>query len=181
MNKYLGSYTNVYAAVCCLIFSLCPCCFGVFVLMSGFKNDTISVFVFCIFCSVIFSVYTITVSDQLYSWGKFENVSVRVRTLFGKGYIIEYDKCTDVGIGYYVHGLLNGGVKVYYIYLSYKMIDKRHISNINLLKPSNGFVKVGFSKKVYKYLLKTLPKRQATMLLTSFIRHFGAKGSVDNN
>lgn len=69
-----------------------------------------------------------------------------------------------------MHGVLNSGVgsKKSFIYLSDRKIDEKYKSNMNLMKPTDTCIKIGFRKKTYRYLSNVLPPKQLMMLEKSY-------------
>lgn len=94
---------------------------------------------------------------------------------------MEYADCTDVGVGYYIHSVLNSniGSKVTFIYLSYHKVDSKYKCQMNLLKPTRTCIKIGFRKKTYQYLLNNLPPKQRKMLERSYA-NFQQQRAGDN-
>ena len=169
MIKYLGAGINVCCAIFSVILCLSPLSFASLVLKKGVDENSIWVVVFCIICTLFFCFYVISISNQLFSWAHFKKNSVEIFVPFKKKINMQYDKCCDIGVASYTHGFLNSksGTKFTYIYLSYNIIDKKYKNNINLLKPTNEFIKFGYTQKTYDYLIKVLPSKQSNMLRAS--------------
>lgn len=78
---------------------------------------------------------------------------------------LDYDKCT-VGLDYSrMHGC-----KLWWIYLCYGPSPKfkpNSRNRINAIRCKEGFVRITYRKEVYDELLRVLPKKQATALMTS--------------
>ena len=175
MKKYLGSKITAFAAVVAPLFLCCPLLCGVFVLCTEISGAT--VFLFCggLACSFVWGLYIKNTKNQLYSWGYFMCDAVRIKTLFSPNISMVYEKCKGCGIGFYTHGVLNSGAgsKVYFIYLSYDILDEYYRTNINLWKPSQTRIKVQFSKKLYDYLCAIMPRKQSQMLIQDYMKYFG--------
>ncbi len=172
MKRYLGAYMNVYITVCSIALVLGTLGTGIFWLVA-YGDITGSVFLFV--GSGVFLLPMIVYSEQMLAWVSLDESKLKITALFRKSHSIEYSKCVDVGIAYYFHGAINSSVigsKVYYIYLSYTYLKPKYKNNINLAQPTKTFVKIGYSKKTYEYLMKVLPKRQAIMLCDSYKRTF---------
>jgi len=173
MKKYLGSKVTAFAAILAALFTCCPLIFGFCALFTEISGATVFLALGGIACTVIWGLYIKNISNQLYSWGTFQNKDVRVTTGFSKSNKIIYEKCKGCGIGFYTHGILNSkaGTKIYFIFLSYDVFDESFRSDINLWKPSQTRIKVAFSKKLYNYLIATLPKKQSLMLRSDYERY----------
>lgn len=104
--------------------------------------------------------------NNMFIWGKFIDKGIEIYVLFSKKYIIEYDKCNDIGFACYFDGRGNRtrGFKYNYIYLAYDGVSKKYKYSINRIKNSKSFVKIKYSPKMYDYLLSVLPAKQARML-----------------
>jgi len=174
MRKYLGSKITAFAAIVAPLFVCCPLLFGIFALRAEISGAT--AFLFCggLACTFVWSLYIKNSWNQLYSWGYFMGEAVRIKTFFSPNISLSYEKCKGCGIGFYTHGILNSklGSKVYFIYLSYDALDEHYRTNMNLWKPSKTRIKVRFSKKLYDYLLLTMPKKQSQMLARDYIKYF---------
>lgn len=160
---------TIYGAIIMPLFIIGPLIFAIVILTTGI--DFISAFIalWCVGCSIIAIIYMrqVRIDLQCYSWGMFNEKGIQIKTLFSKKNIeIEYKKCQSIGIGLYVHGVLNSklGSKEKFIFFSYRAFDEKYRLNINLWKPSATRVKVGFNKELYEYLLTVLPKQQANWL-----------------
>lgn len=166
---YLGSVFSAYAAIASVILAVFPLVFAAVVLSSQINFTTILLSVVLIMCFAFFAFSFKKLSRDLFSWGIFDKDKVIVKTLFSKDIVIEYDKCCDVGVSYYVHGVLNSkvGTKSLHIYFSYSILNEQQKSNINLMHNSETFIKLSFNKKHYNYLIGVLPKKQAEMLKRS--------------
>lgn len=164
MKKYLGSRITAFCAIVAPLFVIGPIVFAVIALTSA-SDDPAAIFVAigCFACAIVWGLYLKQIAIQLYSWGKFEKDGVLVRTLFAKKHYILYEKCNDIGIGSYVHGLLNSrmGSKIHFIYLSYDYVPVTHKNAINLWKPSKTGIKIQFSQTLYAHLLTVLPAKKA--------------------
>lgn len=173
MNKYLGSKMTAYAAFIAPLFVIFPLIFGIAMLSTEISGATVLIAIGSVMCTVIWGYYIVSVSNQLYSWGRFQSEDVRVRTGFAKKHTIIYKKCKSCGIGFYTHGVLNSkvGTKECFIFLSYDAFDESFRANINLWKPTETRIKVGFSKKLYQYLISNLPEKQSSMLQRDYERY----------
>lgn len=174
MKRYLGTAVNIFCAVFLIALCIFILVFGIFILSEDKSTGSITASVFCIVCFLYFLFYSIKVSNQLFAWGTFKENGVEIFVPFKKKYIIEYSKCVDVGMAYYVHGIMNSknGTKFTYIYLSYNLLDEKYKDKINLVKPSENFIKFGFTEKTYKYLIDVLPEKQSKMLKRNRDYHY---------
>lgn len=173
MKKYLGSTITAFGAFMAPIFVLFPIFFLIVILSAEVSGATIFLAFGCMICSFLWSRYVAQISNQLYSWGYFRSENILVRSLFAKETTISYAKCNGCGIGFYTHGILNSrvGSKFYFIFFSYDSFDETYRSRINQWKPSETRVKVQFSQKLYDYLIKTLPPKQAHKLQRDFQKY----------
>ena len=147
-NFYLGNSFSGYAAIMAIVLVVVPVAFAA-VILAQINFATVFLAVMMMVCSAIW-IYSIKkVSRDLYSWGEFRQDKLILKTLFCKKVEIAYDVFCDVGISYYIHGVLNTklGTKVRFI---------MHISK--------NFIKLRFNKNTYNYLISILPPRQAKML-----------------
>ena len=178
MVRYLGSKISFFAAVITPLFVCCPLIFGVASFCTSANEMTALLLAGGFLCALIWGLYIRNVSNQLYSWGLFQNEGVRVMIGLSKSSVIIYEKCKACGIGSYIHGILNSkvGTKIYYIYLSYDAFDETFRTHINLWKPSKTQIKLEFSKKVYEHLIDVLPNKQKQMLRQDFEKMSKARG-----
>lgn len=177
MKKYLGSTISAYVAVICPLAVVGPLFFAIAALCSEISGATVFLSCMCCGCSVIWFVFIKKEALQLYAWGTFEQTCVRIHSPFTSEIILDYDKCKDMGIGCYTHGVLNSriGSKIYFIYLSYDSFEEKYREKINLWKPNKRRIKVQFNIKLYEYLLSVLPKKQALMLQEDYNIFFSKK------
>ncbi len=171
MKKYLGSTMTVFAAVVAPLFVVLSLLFAGIILFTA-EISGATVFLCCMGCgcSAIWLVFIKKEVLQLYAWGIFEKTCVRIHSPFISEIVLDYDKCKDVGIGCYTHGVLNSRIvsKIYFIYLSYDCFDEKYREKINLWKPNSQRIKVQLNKDLLEYLLSCLPKNQAKMLEYSY-------------
>lgn len=170
--RYVGNTITFLGAVVLAASTVFPALAIPFVLSCEISFATLFLSACGILCTIgmcwAFRVENILL--QIYSWCEFRKDSVIIRTLFQKKYQIDYEKCIDVGIGYYIHGGLvsNVGMRIMFIYLSYQKVAPKYKCQINSLKPTRTCIKIGFRKKTYQYLLNNLPQRQSKMLEISY-------------
>ena len=169
MKKYLGSGMDAYAAVVMLIFSVFPIGFGILAISSERSVATFFLLALGFSCSVSCGFYIWSCRYQLLSWGDFREKAVCVHVLFREEFALDYDKCRGCGIGMYRHAFMNSqnsmlGSNVYFIFMSLDCFPEKYRTRINLWKPSKTQIKVGFSKKLYEYLMEVLPPKQSAML-----------------
>lgn len=167
MKRYLGSRMDIYAAIVWPIISVgLPLTMIIIVLTTALTAASIGLALLMMICLVLFNLCGKQIWRQVYSWGEFQENGIVVKRLFSKQCRMEYQKCCDIGIGMYVHGIQNTniGSREYYIYLSYDYVEEKHKTSINLLRQTDTCVKVGFDKTLYEYLLNVLPLKHATAL-----------------
>lgn len=164
MKKYLGAHMTIYVYVCLIVFIVISFVAFIFIVLESHSFFSVYFAILCLLCVLFGTLLIIKAWDQVFSWGFFDEDRVTVKRLFKKTYTIEYSKCKDVSVAYYINGISKFNPKVVYIYFSYNIIDEKYKSHINLIHPSNTFIKVGFSKKLYRYLLMTLPDELAEEL-----------------
>lgn len=166
MRRYVGSPLTAYAAIAAPCLSLFCLGFGIFAIISEISPATCFVFILGVSVAVAWVLYIKKISKQLYSWACFGKEKVSIKGLLSKLYEIEYSKCRSVGIGFYVHGYTSPdiGIRQWYIYFSYDLFEEKYKAAINHWHINERRLKVGFDKRLYKYLLKTLPQAQAVML-----------------
>lgn len=177
MKRYLGTKETATAAIAVIVLVIFPLVFaGIIISIPG--TDPARIFI--IFWSIAASVLTFVayvcsknIAYALYSWGEFKEDCVRIRTVFSQKYTVEYSKCRSAGIGYYVHtiALCGAGPKVYFIYLSYDYFDESYRTRMNAWMPSQTRIRVGFSRKLYNYLLTVLPAEQAHSLRCDYEKY----------
>ena len=180
MKKYLGSTMTIFAAVGAPLFVVLSLLFaGIILFTAEISGATVFLCCMCCGCSAIWLVFIKKEVLQLYAWGTFEKTCVRIHSPFTSEIVLDYDKCKDVGIGCYTHGVLNSriGSKIYFIYLSYDCFDEKYREKINLWKPNSQRIKVQFNKDLLEYLISCLPKNQAKMLEYSYQKMSSIKKS----
>ena len=180
MKKYLGSQIDMFAAITAPLFICLPLPFAISAFSSGVDVARIVLLIGCALCSAIWGLYLKQIRFQIYSYGRFLDKTVKVKTLFSGVYCIEYSRCFGCGIGFYTHGFLNKqiGIKIYYIFLSYDQFDEQYRSRINLWRPTKTRIKVKFSKELYNYLIAVLPKTQSRALKQDYARYITGDGAV---
>lgn len=173
MRKYLGSKMTIYAAIMAPCFIIGPTIFAVIILTSQINFESILLAFGCVTCTIIWGAYMHQVGIQLYSWGTFSDKGIQIKTLISRRYIVDYAKCKSIGIGMYVHGILNSNVgsKVKFIFFSYEPFDEKYRFAINLWRPTKTRVKVVFDRKLYEYLLTVLPENQARHLENDYKKY----------
>lgn len=173
MRRYLGSKITAFAAVLTIIFVTGPLVFAIAALLSQISKATILIALGCMACSVLWGCYLYQNSTQLYAFGKFQKDGVYVKKPFAPPSIFPYSKCKSVGIGYYVHGVLNSrvGTKVYFIYFSKDRFDEQYREHMNLWKPSAKHIKVAFDRKLYDYLRSVLPPEHVRRLQQDYQKY----------
>lgn len=166
MKKYLGASIDAFVAIIVPFAIFIPLLFGIDMLKTGVDAARIILLTGCVLCALIWSVYLKQMRFQLYAWGRFSDKGVQVKSLFAKTNFIEYAKCLGCGIGYYTHGFLNPqvGIIYYYIFLSYDKFDEQYRRRINLWKTTKTQIRVKYSKELYDFLIKILPKNQSRAL-----------------
>ena len=166
MKRYAGDYMTAYVGFTSILFIIGPVIFMIVVLTAQVSVATICLSGFCICCSVMWGMILVKYGAYVFSWCELSENEVIIKTWFKKPYIIRYDQCSDIGIGFYIHGVMNSslGSKHYYIYLSYGRIDESLKSRINHLVSSKTCLKIGYNRKTYEYLLQHLPKSKAISL-----------------
>ncbi len=158
MKKYAGSYKIILICILIILLIISP------IIVYVFKPSEFSYTHFRVMCSLWLGLWTIFLVtllikgwSELFTYVYFEEKGIRFKTLFKEAYVFEYSKCADVGIAYQKTGRSFDDPKIWYIYFSYSIIDERYKSYINSLQHSKTFVKAGYSKKLHRYLLETLP------------------------
>ena len=173
MKRYLGSAITAFAAFMIPFFILFPVAFAILVLSVEISFATSLIFLGCISCSITFFIYLKQVNNQIYTWGYFSSNNVEIKTLFSKGYTINYSSCKACGIALYTHGFLNSvGSNKFFIFLSYNRFDEKYRYKINLWKPSRTQIKVEFDTNLYNYLLTVLPDKQVRMLVNDYEKYY---------
>ena len=130
----------------------------------------------CVACSLTWLLSLKKIANQLYSWVVFQKEEVLVKCLFSKDNVLPYSKFNGCGIGFYTHGILNSNVgsRIYFIFFSCEAFDEAYRSNIHLWKPSRTKIKVGFSQKLYHYLIEILPPKQVRMLQKDYKKYIAS-------
>lgn len=162
---------NFLLCIIIMIGFFCPIIYDIYILNDdNFTDDLYILVVWFLIFSLFVFVCFIGLANHFVSIGIFEKDKVIVKCIFRKTYSISYDKFKDVGIGYYTHGVLNSslGSNVSYIYFACGKLKDEQKYNINLLKPSKSFVKLGFSKKNYDDMIEVLPAELSDMLKDSY-------------
>lgn len=171
MKKYLGSkITGFLAIVSPLLFVILPFAFGTIVLITSSNFAAIFVSLMCYLCVLIFILYLKHIFCQLYTWGIFDKEKIHVKTILGKNYDVFYDRCSTIGIGSYNHSTFLGGFgkNIYFLFFSYEPFDEKYRKQINAWNPSKTQIKVEFDEKLYEYLIHTLPRKQALILMQEY-------------
>lgn len=166
MKMYLGSYIDLYCVCCLFVLLLLTLSFSIIVLMSEISFATLFILIMCIGTLLIYGYLFVRLNNQFLLWGVFNEKGIVVKTIFKKSVCFEYSKCKDIGLAYYVHHLWYSSVgsKVKYIYLSYDIVDKKYLKQINKLKNNERFIKIRFCPKAYRYLKENMPYKQKSML-----------------
>lgn len=174
MKKYLGGVMGAYCAVMSFIAIVVSIIFAIVILLSGIDAGRIFLALLCVSCIIIWCLIIRKYAIQFYGWGVFNEKGIQIKTLFSRKPIeIEYAKCKSIGIGLYVHGVMNSdvGSKVKYIFFSYEPFNEEFRLNINQWQPAPTRIKVEFSKKLYDYLLTVLPEEQADCLKSDYEKY----------
>ncbi|MCH5315796.1 MAG: hypothetical protein J1E81_07770 [Eubacterium sp.] len=142
-----------------------PCLFAIFA--SDKYNDIkylIPIYSICPF--IMWLIILIYHANAFLSVASFEKDKVIVHTLFRKKFTINYCDVLDIGVSFYIHGILgsNMGSKVKYIYLSKRAVPNRYKKNVNYIKPNKSFIRLAYNKKNYRDLMNILPYDLSTML-----------------
>lgn len=178
VKKYLGGAIAAFGALFLPLIIVVALAFGISMLWVEISMATVILFLICFFCVVSLIAFLKQIGIQLYTWGNFGTGCVKLKTLFTKPYVMEYDKCISCGIGYYFHGAYNSqvvGSKMYYIFLSYDSFDEKYRTRMNLWKPTKTRIKIKYSKKLYDYLITVLPEEQAWMLTCDYNKYKNKK------
>ena len=166
MKRYAGDYMTAYVGFILFVFTIGPIVLSFLLLAQGvgLREILFSGMLVCLSC--LCGYWMVHRSEMLYSWYEFREEGVVVKNLFKKSYLVLYSQCSTVGIGYYIHGILNSNVgsKLYYIYLSNQLIDEKYRHHMNLLNPSKNCLKIGYNRKTYEYLLQHLSESQSISL-----------------
>lgn len=173
MRRYLGSRITAFAAIVCPLFIIAPLCFTVIILLSEISEATLFLSALFCSCTVIWFVYVKKEALQLYAWGLFGKNDVQVCCFFKDSFVLDYARCTSVGIEYYQHNVIHTNIdsKVFFIYLSYDFYETKYRGKINLWKPSTRRIKAQFDNKLYEYLISVLPQKQAKMLQQDYKKY----------
>lgn len=165
MKKYLGNYMTKYVIFGLLLFIVGPIIIAYIFLSTEINFVTVALTIVGIFTSTMCIVYFIKVSDQLISVAYFTEDKIAIKNPLKKKklYEMKYKQCADIGIGSYMHVVR----KVYFIYISYNWLTPEEREHINCCHPSETFIKMGYSKKNYDFLMSVLPEKQAKRLLKS--------------
>ena len=148
-----------------LFFIVGPIILSAVFLSTEINFVTISMTIVGIYTSIMSIIYFIKVSDQLISVAYFTEDKIVIKNPLKKKklYEMKYKQCADIGIGSYLHIVK----KVYFIYISYNWLTPEEREHINYCYPSETFIKMGYSKKNYDFLMSILPQKQANRLLKS--------------
>ena len=163
----MGAYCAVASIIIILFFII----FAIAILTPPIYTAQIILAIFCFIGAIILASFLHKYGLQFYSWGTFDENGVIVKSLFSKKCIkIEYEKCKSIGIGLYVHGVAgsNIGSQVKFVFFSYNEFNEQFRLNINQWQPNETRIKVGYSKKLYDYLLTVLPEEQASILKNDY-------------
>lgn len=179
MKKYICGYETlvlvIFMSICCIGISG----LGVYFLLMMETPDVSCVFALLLIGGAVYiEALLVHFSNIFLSWGTFLEKGIIVKSWFRPAFMIEYAKCCDVGIGMYVPPY-NAGVPNIFIYLSYDPVAKKYLHQINMLRPTERFIKIGYNKKMYNYLMSVLPKQQARMLKESKVESGLAKKEAD--
>ena len=171
--RYIGNYLTVFLAFAYLLLLLLPVMLAVIILNSQMNYATAFITLMCIMTVIVLIIYGKKVSlfSQLYTWCIFEDDGVAIKTLFSKKYKLYYTQCRDIGVIYYIHGILNSrlGSKQFFIYLSYDMIPAKCINEANHLIPTKTTIKISYNKSTFNYLTSVLPKKQKEILMNNTV------------
>lgn len=124
-------------------------------------------------CFVLISVMSLLVliynACYFLSVASFKKDRVIVYTLFRRKFEIKYSDISDIGVSFYIHGILgsNIGSKVKYIHLSKRAVPNGYRKNINFIKPNKSFIKLAYNEKNYRDLANILPNDLSTKLSQS--------------
>lgn len=167
---------TAFSAAAMILLVIGAIAFGVVAISSERSFATFFLLLLCLSGSFL-TLYLLWANRrQLFSWGLFFDHAVRIRTLFCRESILNYDKCKGCGIGVYRHALLNVasspfGTNYAFIFLSLKPFPEEYRSSINLWKPSEQQIKVQFDRKLYEYLLSVLSQKQAACLESDYRKY----------
>ena len=159
---------NAYGAIVYPIILIGQIVFAVFILSLKINFVTVVIAIFLCCGTVIYFVNALkfNIFLQLYSFGKFTEKGILIRTGIFHKFEISYQKCKSIGIARYTHGILRSefGPKYTYIFFSYEPFAETYRTHINQWKPTKTRIKVRFDRKLCAYLLTVLPERQAFSL-----------------
>ncbi len=166
MKRYAGDYMTAYCGFVLLVFTLGPIVFSCYLLLPNIGYAQILFSFLCVVNSGLCAYWMISRSETMYCWYVFNEEGIVVKNIFKRTYLVSYSEFANVGIGYYIHGVMNSdiGSKMYYIFFSKQMIDDQYKSQINLVKPSKTFLKIGFNQKTYQYLVEHLSNSHVKLL-----------------
>ena len=174
---------NTYVAIAFPVLVLAMLSVSVFFTMivnlhGAFSIESTFLGVFC-FLASFFIFYMIAIRarglEQFYGIGYFDEKGFTIKIPFMRKKYIEYAKCKELGIAYYVHGAgqsgeLGYGTYCFYIYFSYGIFNEKYRSHINQWHLTRTNAKIGFNKELYDYLVSVLPKNQADVLRHDYVR-----------
>ena len=168
-KRYIGNFLTSYVSICVVVLIIFPIVFALITLLSAVNGATIFLSFMCLASSILWLCNLLKTHRELFAWCTFCECSVKIKMLFEKSFELEYDKCVDIGVGYYIHSTLNSslGNKVLYIYLSYDKLQEKYKKHINLLRVTDRCVKIGYKKETLDFLMNKLPKQQLEILKNS--------------
>ena len=177
MRRYTGSIFSIFAAFVTPAFILGSLVFSIMCLLVNQPGAYFVAIMFLV-CSCIEAIYLKKVFKQLYTWAVFDELGIKVKTLFCKPIQLEYDVFNDIGIGVYVHKVAYSdfGSKVIFIYFSSQPFDGKYRTRINLWNPSFIHLKVRFDKKLYNYLIANMPSKYVYRLQLQYQDLVNKKG-----
>ena len=168
MKKYLGTYMEVCLGIFLLAAVIVPCLFAIFV-SDKYNDIRYLIPLYSIPPLIMLLIILIFYANCFLSVASFEKDRVIVHTLFRKEFTINYCDVSDIGVAFYIHGIMggNGGARVKYIYLSKRAVPNRYKKNVNYIKPNKSFIRLAYNKKNYRDLMNILPYDLSTMLTQS--------------
>ena len=176
MKKYLGTWMNFYCAFLCPVLILFSLAFAVLVLSAHISFSTIFIAACCFAFALLIAYIAYQNRYSLFAFAYFGSDGVHIKCLFSPESFIPYTNFNYIGIGMYVHGVMNTklGSKLFYIIFSCEGFDEKLKLNINHWKASKTRIKAGFDPKLYKHLLMVLPPKQKLKLLEDYREFFPA-------
>ena len=157
---------NLYCAFLCPMLMLFSLAFAVLVLSTHISFPTIFIATCCFAFALLIAYIAYQNRYSLFAFGHFDFEGVHIKCLFSPEDFIPYTNFNYIGIGMYVHGVMNTklGSKHFYIILSCEGFDEKLKLDINRWKASEKRIKAGFDPKLYKHLLMVLPTKQKLKL-----------------